>query len=127
MTNEEIIDIMEELYGAGLGNAPKDAAAAVRVWRDFFGGDDARVIGKAVGLHLERSKFWPTPADIKELKDKAAMIIELEQERANKALPAPPKAPIIQIKAFCSGSAICPAFKSEQCFGTKAEYDVCNI
>lgn len=84
MTDIEIKLILQELHGAGLANEPKDPKATIAIWRDFFGGEDFRIIGKAVGMHMRNSKFWPTPADILQLKQKAQWLIELEHEKFEK-------------------------------------------
>lgn len=78
MTELEVVQILQELKGAGLANEPKDPEAVVKIWLDFFGGDDFRVIGKAVGMHLKKSHFWPAPADIENLKQRAQWLIEIE-------------------------------------------------
>ena len=130
MTEIEIMNIFEELYGAGLGNAPKDPAAAVKVWMDFFGGDDARVIGKAVGIHLKKCQFWPTPADIEKLKERAEWISEVEQQRFREMEQLKlesPKAPEIKIDVFCTGSAVCPYFDMDVCGGSKEEHEHCSL
>lgn len=117
MTEAEIIDLFEEMAGAGLANAPKDPAAAVKVWRDFFGGDDARIIGRAVGLHLDRSKFWPTPSDINSLKVRAQWILEIEDNQRRQAL-LPPKAPELLINpssSFCDLCGLCDIRDQSKC------------
>lgn len=115
MTEAEIIDLFEEMAGAGLANAPKDPAAAVKVWRDFFGGDDARIIGRAVGLHLDRSKFWPTPSDINSLKVRAQWVLEIEDnERRQRLLP--PKVDILErVKSLCDICELCEERDHEKC------------
>lgn len=80
MTELEVVELLQELKGAGLANEPKDPEATVKIWLDFFGGDDFRVIGKAVGLHLKKSHFWPTPGDIEDLKKRAQWLVEMEDE-----------------------------------------------
>ena len=84
MTDTEIKLILQELHGAGLANEPKDPAATIKIWLDFFGGDDFRVIGKATGMHLKKSHYWPTPADIEKLKTKARWLVETEDEEIRK-------------------------------------------
>lgn len=84
MTDTEIKLILQELHGAGLANEPKDPKSTIKVWLDFFGGDDFRVIGKAVGMHLKKSHFWPTPGDIEELKRRAQWLVEMEAEEQRK-------------------------------------------
>lgn len=80
MTDTEIKLILQELHGAGLANEPKDPKSTIKIWLDFFGGDDFRVIGKAVGMHLKKSHFWPTPGDIEDLKRRAQWLVEMEDE-----------------------------------------------
>ena len=150
MTELEIMNIFEELYGAGLGNAPKDPAAAVKVWLDFFGGDDALVIGKAVGLHLRKSEFWPTPRDIIKIKERAEWLSEVEQQKFREAQQQkliqqtqqaerddlislltgeqePPKAPAVKLEVYCTGAAVCPYYEMDVCGGTKTEHAHCSI
>ena len=80
MTELEVVELLQELKGAGLANEPKDPEATVKIWLDFFGGDDFRVIGKAVGMHLKKSHYWPAPADVEKLKTKARWLVEMEDE-----------------------------------------------
>ena len=80
MTDTEIKLILQELHGAGLVNEPKDPKSTFKIWLDFFGGDDFRVIGKAVGMHLKKSHYWPAPADAEKLKTKARWLVEMEDE-----------------------------------------------
>lgn len=80
MTDTEIKLILQELHGAGLVNEPKDPKSTIKIWLDFFGGDDFRVIGKAVGMHLKKSHYWPAPADVEKLKTKARWLVEMEDE-----------------------------------------------
>lgn len=84
MTELEVVELLQELKGAGLANEPKDPEATVKIWLDFFGGDDFRIIGKAVGLHLKKSHFWPTPGDIEDLKIRAQYLIDMEDEKREK-------------------------------------------
>lgn len=84
MTDTEIKFILQELHGAGLANEPKDPKSTIKIWLDFFGGDDFRVIGKAVGMHLKKSHFWPTPGDIEELKRRAQWLVEMEEAEQEK-------------------------------------------
>lgn len=84
MTDTEIKLILQELHGAGLVNEPKDPKSTIKIWLDFFGGDDFRVIGKAVGMHLKKSHFWPAPADLEKLKTKARWLVEMEDEEIRK-------------------------------------------
>ena len=122
MTENEIIDLCEEMHGAGLGNAPKDAAAAVKVWRDFFGGDDPRVIGKAVWIHMRRSQFWPTPKDVERLKRRAEWVLEIEQREyleARQKMLEPPTAPELSVKDnvenFCDLCRLCDERDQANC------------
>ena len=80
MTETEIKLILQELHGAGLANEPKDPTSTIRVWRDFYGVYDFRVVGKAVWIHLRNSHFWPAPADLLKYMNKAAWLVELEDE-----------------------------------------------
>lgn len=84
MTELEVVELLQELKGAGLANEPKDPEATVKIWLDFFGGDDFRIIGKAVGLHLKKSHYWPAPADLEKLKTKAQWLVEMEDEEQEK-------------------------------------------
>ena len=122
MTNDEIIDLFEEMHGAGLANAPKDATAAVKLWRDFFGGEDPRVIGKAVWIHMMHSKFWPTPSDIIRLKQRAEWLVEMDQQKLleeQQKLLQPPKAPEVDIlskaETFCDLCGLCDEKDQDRC------------
>lgn len=128
MTDPEIMLILQELHGAGLANEPKDPQATLSIWRDFFGGDDARVIGKAVWIHLRKSKFWPTPADLLKYTQRAKWLVEIEakkirqqqlnalggephnQQSINQSTQ-PPRAPAISIaekaQDFCQLCGLC--------------------
>ena len=81
MTDTEIKLVLQELHGAGLANEPKDPTATIAIWRDFFGGEDSRVIGKAVWIHLRKSKYWPTPSDLLKYMQRAVWLVEMEDEK----------------------------------------------
>lgn len=81
MTDTEIKLVLQELHGAGLANEPKDPTATIAIWRDFFGGEDSRVIGKAVWIHLRNSHFWPTPSDLLKYMQRAVWLVEMEDEK----------------------------------------------
>lgn len=135
MTDPEIMFILQELHGAGLANEPKDPQATLSIWRDFFGGDDVRVIGKTVWLHLRKSKFWPTPSDLLKNKQRAQWLIEMEDEDKKKlnALGGethtypqsmnqstqPPRAPAINIaekaQDFCQLCGLCEIKDQSKC------------
>lgn len=127
MTDIEIINLLEELHGAGLANEPRDTAQTVRIWRDFFGGDDARVIGKAVYilLKIKKTHFWPTPGDVESVKTRAEWLIDMEDEqlrdqqrnaiggdnntikKLNTESHTPPTAPALFIKPTPDTGTIC--------------------
>ncbi|MBR5299837.1 MAG: hypothetical protein IKU36_06270 [Bacteroidales bacterium] len=119
MTDIEIAQIFQELRGASLLNEPKDPAAAVKLWRDFFGGDDARVIAKAAWIHINNSRYWPTPRDIKELKEKASWLVTLDQRKlqeASRKSLEPPKAPRVLIEeTFCDMCGLCDEKDQDNC------------
>lgn len=135
MTDPEIMLILQELHGAGLVNEPKDPQATLSIWRDFFGGDDASVIGKAVWIHLRKSKFWPTPADLLKYMQRAKWLVEMEEEEQKKlnALGGethtypqsmnqstqPPRAPAINIaekaQDFCQLCGLCEIRDQSKC------------
>lgn len=114
MTDTEIKLILQELHGAGLANEPKDPKSTIKIWLDFFGGDDFRVIGKAVGMHLKKSHFWPTPGDIEDLKRRAQWLVEMSEEEQMKKhqlseviselhelnLPGRPPDPIVEVNEW---------------------------
>lgn len=116
MTDTEIKLILQELHGAGLANEPKDPKSTIKIWLDFFGGDDFRVIGKAVGMHLRKSHFWPTPGDIEDLKKRAQWLVEMEDEEQKMKhqlseviselyelnLPGRPPDPIVEVNEWYS-------------------------
>lgn len=119
MTDTEIKLILQELHGAGLANEPKDPTATIAIWRDFFGGEDSRIIGKAVWIHLRKSHFWPTPSDLLKYMQRAVWLVEMEDEelaeqkklnalggannnklRTKQSTPGlPPRAPAISIES----------------------------
>lgn len=140
MTDPEIMFILQELHGAGLANEPKDPQATLSIWRDFFGGDDARVIGKAVWIHLRKSKFWPTPADLLKYMQRAKWLVEMEaekmrqqqrnaigggdynnpkQECPQEKIQMPPMAPAVhigdQVESFCQLCGLCEIRDQSQC------------
>lgn len=122
MTDLEIAQIFQELRGAGLANEPRDAAGAIKIWRDFFGGEDPRVIGKAVWIHMRNSQFWPTPKDIVKLKQKAEWLVELDQKNyleAQQKKLMPPTAPNVNIRnraeTFCDLCELCDEKDQDKC------------
>lgn len=74
MNRDEITDLLEMVITAYPQTKIKDPAKMVEVWEMTFGEYDAETIYKATRLHMSKSKFFPTPADIKEKITKAEIL-----------------------------------------------------
>lgn len=123
-----------------LANEPKNIDDLIYSWLAFFNQDDARVIAKACYIYtkIKKKRFWPTPTDIEDLKQRAQWLIEMDDEeqkklnalggaRTNSNLikqssnpkTQPPRAPAIQIEEkrceLHSGS--CVMMFSDMCDG----------
>lgn len=139
MTEDEVTKVLGDLHMLHLANEPKNIDDLIYSWLAFFREDDARVIAKACYIYtkIKKKRFWPTPGDIENLKQRAHWLIEIDDEEQKKlnALGGartntnlikqsnhktqPPRAPAIQIKEkrceLHSGS--CVMMFSDMCDG----------
>lgn len=89
MTREETIKLLSILI-ANYPNAKiKDAAKTADAWEMVLGPFEAERVYKAARLHMTTSKFFPTPADIKEKLSRAAMIYTAPPAVPKRLKPGP--------------------------------------
>lgn len=74
MTRKEITELLEIVISTYPYTKVQDANAMVSAWELTLGDYSAESVYKATRLHMNTSKFFPTPADIKEKILKAEMI-----------------------------------------------------
>ena len=102
MTRDEITKLLELVSATYPNTKIKDAGAMVDAWEMVLGAYSAESVYKAARLHMETSKFFPSPAEIREKMLKASLIFE---QTTVTALPTP--APVEEeklsewIDAFC--------------------------
>ena len=76
MTQEEITSLLEVLMNTYPNTKIKDAQGMVNTWELAFGNMDADVVYQAARAHMDTSKFFPTPADIKSLLVKGQLLYD---------------------------------------------------
>ena len=76
MTREETLKLLSVLMANYPYAAKKieDAAKMADTWEMVLGSYEAEAVYKAARLHMEKSKFFPTPADILEKVTRAAVL-----------------------------------------------------
>lgn len=141
MTEDEVTKVLGDLHMLHLVNEPKNTDDLIFSWLAFFQEDDARVIAKACYIYtkIKKKRFWPTPGDIEDLKQRAQWLVEMDDEKQKKlnALGGarthtnlinkqssnhktqPPRAPAIQIeeKSCELHSGSCVMMFSNMCDG----------
>lgn len=136
MTESEVIKVLADLHTLHLVNEPKNVNDLVYTWLAFFHEDDARVIAKACYIYtkLRKNRFWPTPGDIEDLKQRAVWLLEIDDRNEAEALGgsknkitapdidkslSPPSAPAISIaekaETFCDLCGLCDEKDQNSC------------
>lgn len=92
MTREEIINLLEIVSAAypNAMNKISDPETMVSAWEMGLGMYSAETVYKAARLHMEKSCFFPTIADIRDNIIRARIVFEAPPTNALKA-KAPPK------------------------------------
>lgn len=87
MTREETLKLLEFLYGV-YPNPKKagNAAETANAWSLIFQDEPAANVYRAARLHIQRSPFFPTIADINDCMQRAVILYDI---KTNEALPAP--------------------------------------
>lgn len=134
MTESEVIKVLSDLHMLHLANEPKNVNDLVYTWLAFFHNDDAKVITKACYIYtkIRKSRFWPSPGDIEDLKERAVWLVEMDDNKEAEALGGaaynltpdnkahkPPSAPAISIaeqaESFCELCGLCDIRDQSQC------------
>lgn len=97
MTRQEIIKLLEVIYGAYPHVKVKDAAATVSSWELVLSGYSAEAAYKAARLHIATNHYFPAPSDIVDLIPRAQLIYS-EGVDSNNILLEPPKARVTPIE-----------------------------
>lgn len=86
MTEDEVTKVLGDLHTLHLVNEPNNSDDLIYSWLAFFSQDDARVIAKACYIYtkMKKNRFWPAPTDIEDLKDRAKMLVEMDDEEQRK-------------------------------------------
>lgn len=74
MTTKEIAKVLAILKATYPQFKIEDAKSTVMAWESVLGSYSADSVMKAVKLHMETSKFFPAPAEIKQKVVRAEMI-----------------------------------------------------
>ena len=96
MTREEIGKLLKIAYAAYPNAKITDPEGMLNVWEMAFGDYPADKIYKAVRLHIQTNRFFPTPADITEKITRAEIVynapeslqMRLEGKKSQITLPA---------------------------------------
>lgn len=105
MTRDEVTKLLEILvtnYGKNVAN-PKALADS---WEMVLGSYSAEAVYKATRLHMETSKFFPNPADIREKMIRASILYDEQTSQArltsvSGAEPITDEKVIAWVDAFC--------------------------
>lgn len=65
MTREDVLRLLDELCGAYPQVNFKNPRATATIWQISFEKEDAQAVFMAARLHIGKSKYFPTPYDIK--------------------------------------------------------------
>ena len=87
MSREEIIKLLEIVTNAYPYAKISDAGSMVSAWEMTLGEFSAESVYKATRLHMETNKFFPTPADIRDLIVRASIVYR--EEPTTPAIEAP--------------------------------------
>ncbi len=136
MTEAEVTKVLGDLHTLHLVNEPNNIDDLIYTWLAFFHDDDARIINKACYIYtkLRKNKFWPTPGDIEDLKQRAVWLLEIDDREEAEALGGannnkltikqstpglPPSAPAISIaekaETFCDLCGLCDEKDQDRC------------
>lgn len=136
MTEAEVTKVLGDLHMLHLVNEPNNIDDLIYTWLAFFHEDDARVIAKACYIYtkLRKNRFWPTPGDIEDLKQRAVWLLEIDDRNEAEALGGephtnkkinkqsnmqPPSAPAISIADhrvyFCDLCGLCDSKDQSLC------------
>lgn len=74
MTRDEITKLLETLVSAYPSTKIKDAKVMTDTWEMVLGDFSAESVYKAARLHMDTSKFFPTPAEIKDSIVRAQLV-----------------------------------------------------
>ena len=115
MTRAELLPLIKTLLGTYPNNGVTDVRSLVDAWELMFGEEDAETVYKACRVHMNTSKWFPKPSEIKARLGLASLMYE------NSPITAP------QIESgneadWSTGCDICP-YRGDMCIG----YDVCEI
>lgn len=89
MTREEIINLLKYVRNAYPNQKIENGKGIVDIWEMAFGSEDARIVYRAARLHIEKSSYFPAPANVKDLMSRAEMILEIEAEKSKANIEAP--------------------------------------
>lgn len=65
MKRTEIINLIKSLLGVYPNTKIEDPKTMVESWEMMFGSDDAETVYKAARIHMQNSKWFPKPSEIK--------------------------------------------------------------
>ena len=88
MTRKEVMDLLEILvtaypYSQDKIESPQKLAS---IWQMIFAEDDAEKVFKAARYHMNTRKFFPTPADLREVMSRAR--ISYDNTASPRSLPS---------------------------------------
>lgn len=76
MNRDETSKLLELLYGAYPNTKIRDPQSMLTTWELTLGDYSAESVYKAARLHMATSKFFPSPAEIREKMVKASILYE---------------------------------------------------
>lgn len=123
MTKEEIVKLLSMMRAAYPNTKISDPSGTVAAWELAFGDESASAVYMAARYHMKHSPFFPTVADIVKSISRGQLVYG-GQVPETKAIE-PPRVDLRE--RLCPGSAVCPYFEGELCFGTKEEWEACYL
>ena len=111
MTRGEVIGLIKALIGAYPNTKIPDVKTMVDSWTMLFADDDANIIYRAAKAHMEKSGWFPKPAEIRKLIPYAHTVYERER-MASVAIEAGEEVDDDSY-VFDTGCEICPYQKCD--------------
>ena len=80
MTRQEILRLLQFLKGCYPHARIEDPEGVLAAWELVFGDQEAELVYKAARCHINRSQYFPTPADIKNNFSRARYLFDYEAD-----------------------------------------------
>lgn len=82
MSNSDVLGVIETLLVACPSYVPSNVGALVNLWEQKFGDVEGDILRRAVDMHIDSSRFFPAPSQIKELLERAEYQVQRDRAEA---------------------------------------------